>query len=219
MIREESLKKLEDDFTAMAEVLNQQFVLVGRHLEGISTSEEMTHEGENEKQLDQYEVQFREAIVNEILRLTPRARDLRRMIALLNIIVDLERMGDLLHSINKRLVVVLETERVWQMYRQPVLRLFGMVNKMYENVIYAFQSENDFIAHNVIGMDDEVDSCYHEAHRSLFQQDVKSPDMQAYLDLSRILYLLERIGDSCTNIAEDLIYLIEGVNVKHTKTR
>ena len=40
--------------------------------------------------------------------------------------------------------------------------------------------------------------------------------MPSYLNLSRVLYMLERIGDCCTNIAEDLVYLVEGINVKHT---
>lgn len=216
MIREESLKKMNEDFAAMAKLLTEQFSLLEKQIDGpinLETTEKMKA---NEKQLDQYEIQFRENIVNDIVRLTPRARDLRRIIALLNIIIDMERMGDLLNSINKRLPIIANSDEVWKPYQHKIRSLFSMVQKMNENIIYAFETENDYIARNIIATDDQVDDYYHEIHRQLFQNDVKADIMPSYLNLSRVLYMLERIGDCCTNIAEDLVYLVEGINVKHT---
>lgn len=216
MIREESLKKMNEDFAAMAKLLTEQFSLLEKQIDGPINLETTAKIKANEKQLDQYEIQFRESIVNDIVRLTPRARDLRRIIALLNIIIDMERMGDLLNSINKRLPIIANSDEVWKPYQHKIRSLFSMVQKMNENIIYAFETENDYIARNIIATDDQVDEYYHEIHRQLFQNDVKSDIMPSYLNLSRVLYMLERIGDCCTNIAEDLVYLVEGINVKHT---
>lgn len=216
MIREESLKKMNEDFATMAKLLTEQFSLLEKQIDGPVNPETTAKIKANEKQLDQYEIQFRENIVNDIVRLTPRARDLRRIIALLNIIIDMERMGDLLNSINKRLPIIANSDEVWKPYQHKILRLFSMVQKMNENIIYAFETENDYIARNIIATDDQVDEYYHEIHRQLFQNDVKADIMPSYLNLSRVLYMLERIGDCCTNIAEDLVYLVEGINVKHT---
>lgn len=216
MIREESLKKMNEDFAAMAKLLTEQFSLLEKQIDGPINIETTAKIKANEKQLDQYEIQFRESIVNDIVRLTPRARDLRRIIALLNIIIDMERMGDLLNSINKRLPIIANSDEVWKPYQHKIRSLFSMVQKMNENIIYAFETENDYIARNIIATDDQVDEYYHEIHRQLFQNDVKADIMPSYLNLSRVLYMLERIGDCCTNIAEDLVYLVEGINVKHT---
>lgn len=216
MIRDDSLKLLNDEFSAMSSLLTEQFSLLEKQIEGPINQDITSKISENEKQLDQHEINFRNAIVNDIIRLTPRARDLRRMIALLNIIIDMERMGDLLNSICKRLPIIAEATEVWTAYQTKIFRLFSMVQKMNENIIFAYQTENDYIARNIIATDDQVDNYYHEIHKQLFQHDVKSELMPAYLNLSRILYLLERVGDCCTNIAEDLVYLIEGINVKHT---
>ena len=216
MIREESLKKMNEDFAAMAKLLTEQFSLLEKQIDGPINLETTAKIKANEKQLDQYEIQFRESIVNDIVRLTPRARDLRRIIALLNIIIDMERMGDLLNSINKRLPIIANSDEVWKPYQHKIRSLFSMVQKMNENIIYAFETENDYIARNIIATDDQVDDYYHEIHRQLFQNDVKADIMPSSLNLSRVLYMLERIGDCCTNIAEDLVYLVEGINVKHT---
>lgn len=216
MIREESLRKMNEDFAAMAKLLTEQFSLLEKQIDGPINLETTAKIKANEKQLDQYEIQFRESIVNDIVRLTPRARDLRRIIALLNIIIDMERMGDLLNSINKRLPIIANSDEVWKPYQHKIRSLFSMVQKMNENIIYAFETENDYIARNIIATDDQVDDYYHEIHRQLFQNDVKADIMPSYLNLSRVLYMLERIGDCCTNIAEDLVYLVEGINVKHT---
>lgn len=216
MIREESLKKMNEDFAAMAKLLTEQFSLLEKQIDGPINLETTAKIKANEKQLDQYEIQFRESIVNDIVRLTPRARDLRRIIALLNIIIDMERMGDLLNSINKRLPIIANSDEVWKPYQHKIRSLFSMVQKMNENIIYAFETENDYIARNIIATDDQVDDYYHEIHHQLFQNDVKADIMPSYLNLSRVLYMLERIGDCCTNIAEDLVYLVEGINVKHT---
>lgn len=216
MIREDSLKKMNEDFAAMAKLLTEQFSLLEKQIDGPINLETTAKIKANEKQLDQYEIQFRESIVNDIVRLTPRARDLRRIIALLNIIIDMERMGDLLNSINKRLPIIANSDEVWKPYQHKIRSLFSMVQKMNENIIYAFETENDYIARNIIATDDQVDDYYHEIHRQLFQNDVKADIMPSYLNLSRVLYMLERIGDCCTNIAEDLVYLVEGINVKHT---
>ena len=216
MIRDNSLKILTEEFIALTDIMSEQFVLVGKHLEQSITPEELKKVRENEKNIDFMENKIRETVINDIVRLTPRAIDLRRMVSTLNIIVDIERMGDILNSICKRLPIIIESKSVWKKYQPKLISLFGMVSKMFDNIVYALHTENNYIARNIIATYDSIDESYHEIHQMLFQKDVKAAEMPAYLNLSRILYFMERIGDSCTNIAEDLLYLTEGINARHT---
>lgn len=215
MIREESIKNVNDVFASMTHLLDQQFDMLETLMVDVWDASIWNCMHENEKLLDRMEICARTTVVNEMLRLTPRACDLRRIIAMLNMVIDLERMGDLLYSSGKRLDVVMRSNNVWNQYRMQTYQLFSGVKNMYMNCVFAFNNENLGAAQNTISQDDEVDACYHNTHRLLFESDVCAADMPAYLALSRLLYLFERIGDSCTNIAEDTVCLINGVNMKH----
>ena len=118
MIRDNSLKILTEEFIALTDIMSEQFVLVGKHLEQSITPEELKKVRENEKNIDFMENKIRETVINDIVRLTPRAIDLRRMVSTLNIIVDIERMGDILNSICKRLPIIIESKSVWKNINQ-----------------------------------------------------------------------------------------------------
>lgn len=219
-IREEYLNNLVDDFKAMSDILSVQFNLVKQQLKHDIDEQEWQSITANEQAIDLYEVRFREVIVSDIVRYTPRAGDLRKMISLLNIIIDMERVGDLLYGVGKRMRRINAEKDVFIPFKEDLFRLFEMVQKMFDNAVFSFLSENEYIAKNTIKSDDEVDAFYHEIHKRLFLNDevsVNGKTLSVFLDVSRILYLLERIGDCSTNISEDVIYLVEGVNVKHTE--
>ncbi len=219
-IREEYLNNLTEDFKAMSDILLTQFDLVSRQMKGENAEKLIQQIKINEHAIDLYEVRFREEITNDIVRQSPRASDLRRMIALLNIIIDVERVGDLLNGISKRLVDLGKQVDIFDHFKNDTIQLFEMVQKMVENATFAFLSENGYIAKSIIKSDDDVDAFYYEVHSRLFSGkglNVSAENLSAYLSISRILYLLERIGDSATNIAEDIIYLTDGINMKHVE--
>ncbi|HBA83976.1 MAG TPA: phosphate transport system regulatory protein PhoU [Verrucomicrobia bacterium] len=146
----------------------------------------------------------------------PVAADLRYIIAVLKINQDLERIGDLAAHI---------AERGLFLCSQPPIaipfQLGEMADKaqsMLKKVLDAFVNLNNAAAHEVCAADSEIDAI----NRDIFQQ-VKTVVTQnpalfeALLQILHIARHLERIADHATNIAEDLIYLIEGRIVRHTQ--
>jgi phosphate transport system protein len=147
----------------------------------------------------------------------PVAGDLRYIIAVLKINQDLERIGDLAAHIAERGLCLCQHPRI-----DIPLRLGTMADKtqaMLKNVLNAFVNLDETEARAVCAADGEIDSI----HREIFQQVKTAVAGNALLfePLLQVLHIsrhLERIADHATNIAEDLIYLIEGRIVRHQQT-
>ena len=167
-----------------------------------------------ETQINATEVEVEEECLKILALYQPVAADLRYIIAVLKINQDLERIGDLAVHI---------AERGLFLCQQPCLdipfRLGTMADKaqaMLKKVLDAFVNLDEAAARAVCAADREIDTI----HRDIFQQ-VKTAvtgNAQLFEPLLQILHIsrhLERIADHATNIAEDLIYLIEGRIVRH----
>ena len=113
---------------------------------------------------------------------------------------------------------LLKKDSIYELFKEDALKLFEMSNKMIQNAIFAFIQEDNDIANNVIRSDDFVDDLDIKIHKKLLSitDKEKYPDFFAdSLNIERISYKLERIGDSATNIAEAVIFLTEGRDIKH----
>ena len=170
---------------------------------------------EREAQTNSMEVDVEEECLKILALHQPVAADLRYIIAVLRINQDLERIGDLAVHI---------AERALFLCGQPPInipfRLGEMADKaqaMLKKVLDAFVNLNDTAAHEVCAADREIDAI----NRDIFQQVKKAvtqnPGLfESLLQIMHIARHLERIADHATNIAEDLVYLIEGRIVRHT---
>jgi phosphate transport system protein len=143
----------------------------------------------------------------------PVAGDLRRIATTFMITTDLERMGDLARHIGEA-AVTLATPPV------PIpARLTQMTDvslSMVRHSLDAFVNLDTQLARRVVRRDDEVDRFNDELIADLTAEMKKSPDaVEPGLTLYAATRHLERIADHATNIAEDVIYLIEGEIVKH----
>lgn len=167
-----------------------------------------------EAQVNATEVEVEEECLKILALYQPVAADLRYIIAVLKINHDLERIGDLAVHIAERGLFLCQQPRI-----DISFRLAPMADKaqaMLKNVLDAFVNLDEAAARAVCAADAEID----EIHREIFQQ-VKAAvigNAQLFEPLLQILHIsrhLERIADHATNIAEDLIYLIEGRIVRH----
>lgn len=144
----------------------------------------------------------------------PVARDLRRIVAVMLITTDLERMGDLAEDI---------AERAIHLGSNPPLpvpeklgRMADLTTTMVRLALDSFVHLNREQAERVMRMDDEVDRYNVEIIQELIQAMRSSPPLvEPGLSLFSATRHLERIADHATNIAEDVIYLISGDIVKH----
>lgn len=148
----------------------------------------------------------------------PAARDLRAITTAMNIIVDLERMGDQAKGIAKVVPRLIATP---VSAIPPELALMGdQVGKMLSQVMLAFSHNNADLARLVAGQDDEVDAMYARVFTQIMGQmaDAASADkVEAAYELLRVARELERFGDLVTNVGERIVYLetgsLEEINV------
>jgi len=190
--------------------------LIARSLEALrNRDEKMVAEALRiEDEIDAEEVVIEEECLKLIALYQPVAGDLRFIASVLKINAELERMGDLATHIS---------ERARDLARQPgaslPLDLSAMASDaqaMVRRSLEALISQDAKIAMEVMASDDAVD----EHHKHMFSQVVseihrdptKAESMLEMLSVSRYL---ERIGDSATNIAEDVYYLVEGTIIRH----
>ena len=144
----------------------------------------------------------------------PVAVDLRRIVAAMMITTDLERIGDLAEEI---------AERAVHLARPPLLpisdklqRMTDLTTMMVRQALDAFVNLDTTLAQTVIRMDDEVDRYNVQIIDEIMQAMKGSPALiDPGLSMFSAVRHLERIADHATNIAEDVIYLVEGEIVRH----
>jgi phosphate transport system protein len=167
-----------------------------------------------ETQINATEVEVEEECLKILALYQPVAADLRYIIAVLKINHDLERIGDLAVHIAERGQFLCRQPRIDIPFRIGLMA--DKAQAMLKNVLDAFVNLDEAAARSVCAADEEIDAI----HREIFQQ-VKTAvmkDSQLFEPLLQFLHIsrhLERIADHATNIAEDLIYLIEGRIVRH----
>jgi phosphate transport system protein len=167
-----------------------------------------------DSQIDQEENHIDEECLKILALHQPVAVDLRRIIAALMINTDLERMGDLAEEIAERAVHLARLPPIATPHR--LQHMSDLTAMMVRQSLDAFVNLNTLEAEAVIRMDDEVDRCNAEIIDVIMQAMKSSPDMiEPGLSLFSAVRQLERIADHATNIAEDVVYLVEGEIVRH----
>ncbi len=176
-----------------------------------SAAEEVFH---NEARINDIEIEIDEFAINLLALKQPMAADLRLIVAALKINTDLERMGDLSVSIAERAMSLMEAPVIKPMIDIP--HIAGLVESMVRKSLDAFVQRDADLARSVLASDDAVDSlrtaCYHELV-SFMEKDPQN--IQQALDLLAITRNLERLADHSTNIAEDVLFLVKGIDVRH----
>jgi phosphate transport system protein len=156
------------------------------------------------------------AVTEECLKLLalhqPVARDLRRIATVFMITTDLERMGDLAADIAERALVVRPSVGI----PDKLPRMTDMTTSMVRQSLDAFVNLDGKQARRVIRLDDDVDRYNDEIIDELMARMKSSPDLiEPCLSLFSAVRHLERIADHATNIAEDVLYLVDGELVRH----
>ncbi len=157
-------------------------------------------------------------VENECLKMLalhqPVAIDLRRIIAALKINTDLERMADLAVNIAERALSLAELPSI--AVPDKLQRMTDLTISMVRQSLDAFVMLNADQARQVIHLDDEVDRYNQEIIAELIGCMQRTPEqVTALLAFFSAVRQLERIADHATNIAEDVVYLIEGEIIRH----
>ena len=160
-------------------------------------------------QVDNLEVEVEKKILRLLALRQPLARDLRQTISALKIASELERIGDLAKSIAKRVKLVDKIEVPAAL--KGVARMGKLVNAQLKRVLDAYSALETEAASRVWSRDEEVDEHYQSLFREVVSYMIEAPrTISACAHLLFVAKNLERIGDHCTNIAEEIHFLVTG---------
>lgn len=169
-----------------------------------------------DEEIDDMEVEIEEECLKVLALNQPVAFDLRFIVAVLKINNDLERIGDLALNIASRARSLADLHKPKSNFdfEEMMIRVKEMLSKGIQSLIH-FDAN---LAKEVCRSDRDVDATHRDAFQYLQEMMKKYPEdlepLVHYLSVSRIL---ERIADHSTNIAEDVLYMVEGAIVRHKK--
>ena len=168
-----------------------------------------------DSEIDRFEIDVEEECLKILALHQPVAIDLRYVIACLKMNNDLERIGDLAVNIAKRSIQITEFAD-----GDPIMLDFhpmmDKVQAMLKKVLDALIELNSDLAMEVMAEDDELDAMNKKVHAEVNALIKSNPaKVDYYVNLLSVSRHLERIGDYATNIAEDVIYLVNGRIVRH----
>lgn len=169
---------------------------------------------QDEERINQLEIEIDNLGTRLLALHQPVARDLRFLTAALKINTDLERMGDLAVNIAERALSLMAFPPIKPLIDIP--KMASMVESMLLRSLDAFVKSDADVARLVLLSDDEVDNLRDSVYKELvtfMQQDPTT--VQCAVDLMFVARDLERIADHATNIAEDVVYLVQGIDIRH----
>jgi phosphate transport system protein len=144
----------------------------------------------------------------------PMATDLRAIVAAVKINTDLERVGDLAVNIAEASKRYIGHAPVKQLIDIP--QMGNIAQAMLRDSLDAFVRRDTELAHNVLNEDDRLDSLKTQVFRDLLTHMLQNQGtVEPSLDLILVSRHLERIGDHATNIAEDVIFMVSALDVRH----
>ncbi|WP_448590086.1 phosphate signaling complex protein PhoU [Thermodesulfobium sp.] len=172
---------------------------------------------ESEKMTDELEIEIEEQCMTMLALYQPVAKDLRYIVMIMRIIVDLERMSDETKNIALAAINLLKDPPI-EIFMQRIPDMAKKVKVMVRDAITSLVERSEEIAMSVIENDDAVDEDYHNILNSLLKElSERKLNCERIIDWLFITRHFERLGDHATNIAEDVLYIVRGKNVKHMK--
>jgi len=210
----EELEALKQTLLAMGGLVEDQIRRVMHAL--VERDDALAREViERDRQVNTYDVEVDEKCVELLALQQPAASDLRFITTAMKIVTDLERIGDQAVNIAQRAI---------ELGREPQLkpyidlpRMAEKAERMVKESLDAFVNRDAELARRVCGEDDQVDALKEQVFRELLTFMMEDPrTIPRAIRLILISRFLERVADHATNIAEMVIYLVEGKMVRHT---
>jgi phosphate transport system protein len=214
------LRQFEEELNSLNTALQEMGGLVAQSIHRsvlslVEKNEDYAHQVlRDEARIDQLEIQIDDMVASLIAREAPVARDMRFVVVALKINTDLERMGDMAVGV---------VERSLALMRQPelptgdlIVEIGNLVESMVLTSLDAFVQRDEKMARGVIASDDGVDTLRNRITRQMMDLMKTDPGtIEGAVDYILIARRLERIADHATNIAEDVIFMVKGIDVRH----
>ena len=171
-----------------------------------------------DRAVNQDEIDVDEQVLRILARWQPMASDLRLVITATRMVTDLERIGDLAVNVCERVQDLVATGGGTSLYGVPILA--ERVGHMVRGAVDAFVQGDADAAQEVLSWDDEVDRVFHELFDDVLAWLVAGTAApERALPVLNSAKYLERMGDHATNLAEQVIFLVRGREVRHLGRR
>ena len=169
----------------------------------------------NDHRVNTLDVEVDEVCLELLALYQPTARDLRFITTAMKISTELERMSDLAENICERAIELNEEPQLKPYIDIPIMAERAM--KMVWEALDAFVKADSKLARKVLEEDDLVDEMTEQVFRELLSFMMEDPKtISRAIRLSFISKYIERIADHATNVAELVVYLVEGKIIRHT---
>ena len=211
----DELEELCSDLLKMGGLAERQVQLALQAQEQFD-SELVKQIKETEKSVNAWEIRIDELVAEIIARRQPTASDLRLVLAVSKIVRDLERAGDEANKVAYMAQQAAESPRFSTVGAIEVRAIGERVAGMLSDALTAFARLDVDMALQVARNDKDVDAIYQSALRSLATFMIEDPpEIGNVLNVMWVLRALERIGDHATNVAEHIVYLVKGTDIRH----
>ena len=222
--KEQAILEIMNNFQEMADLVLSQLSMVEKLMisdEGNTNRDLIAKIRLNEKQIDKYEVVVSDKFINAIALYQPVASDVRKLVSVYRMIINLERIGDLVMNITYTLEM-LRNKSEYKDISELILNMLISGKIMVEKSLLSFVNSDPDYAIWTIKNDTVVD----EMNQKLLKNAISKAKMSSkikemllsYADLKNIITNIERIADHATNIAEATIYSLRGTDIRHSES-
>lgn len=217
------MKHTEKELQELKEEISQMWRLVLSQLEKakqsfLNNDIELAREiASREKRVDAFELKIDSDCENYIALYSPVAIDLRLTLSLIKISSTLERIGDFAEGIARHVIDADCNKINPQVIGELQLeRMFDGLISMLSDGFVSLESENTKVAGKILAKDDEIDVLYHNSLDILTNYLQSEPSfIRCGLKLMLLIRKLERIGDHCSNIIEEIVFYVDAKVLKH----
>jgi phosphate transport system protein len=172
---------------------------------------------ETDQRVNALEVQVDEDCSHIIARRQPAASDLRMIMMVVKTITDLERIGDEATKIARVAQKIYESDRMYKPRFNEIKTMVTLVREMLRTALDAFARLDVTRTVEVARQDEQVDEQFRAAMRQLITFMLEDPrTISMSLEVLFVAKAIERIGDHAKNIAEYVVYMVKGKDVRHT---
>lgn len=219
--KESAIQNIISHFEDYANLILSQLSILEKVINSgsLTISEEVLKElNINEEKSDNFEIKLSEKIINTIVLQKPVASDLRKLMACYQIVINLERIGDLVMDIVKFIPRIKDGETYNRMSDVIYNMLLVSVNMVQKAILSFVNSDKEF-AIWAITNDEVVDEMNHKLIRKAIIKSKLPEETQqllfSFIHINSIISSIERIADHATNVAEASIYAMEGTDIRH----
>lgn len=181
-------------------------------------AEKARHVIENDSAINDLEMEIDDLVVHLLALQQPMARDLRFIMSCMRMANDLERVGDHAVNIAEEVQYLVKLPRITAV--PEIGEMVRIASGMLNDALDSFIKSDSALARDVVTRDDRVDELHQNVFRILLTHMMENPrNIGPGMDLLLVSRNVERIADLATNVAEDVVYLVEGRMIKHHAER